>query len=147
MLFFKPFSFTVRPRRRVDAVASACTNASTSTTEYNAQSWPRRSPPNLPPDHFHLPKADMSLLISTVRGGLAERNVFIPLLAKQLQESAETDDINDVFLKTHQEMAKQVPDQIPHYESTKKYKLNLRLIFKRQKRASTFADLSICPVQ
>ena len=127
--------------------ATASSASPIASTGYSTNSWPRRAQPHRFPDHFDLPKADMSLLMSTVGGGLAERNVFIPLLAKQLQESAESDDINDVFLKTHREMEKQIPDQIPVYMSTMKYKLNLRMIFKKNRRSSTFGDLSGCPVQ
>ena len=79
---------------------------------------------------YSLKKSDMAILISTVSGRYAERNVSIPTLAQELQNSLPDDDINDVFLRTHQRMRQVSSDQTPRYESTMIYKLNLNMIFK-----------------
>lgn len=94
----------------------------------------RAVPPPVSPivSPYHLTKSNMAILISTVSGGLAERNVFIPTLAQELQQSAASDDIHDVFLRTHQKMKIIAKNQTPRYESTMTFKLNLSMIFNQE---------------
>lgn len=62
--------------------------------------------------------------------------------------SEDTDDVHNVFLRTHRQMAeKQTAAQVPLYETTMKYKLNLRMIFKRKKQASGGAEGVSCITQ
>ena len=78
---------------------------------------------------------DVITMMSTVSGGVAYRQQMIPMFAEELRDSANNDDIYEIFLKTHEKLRIKLKGtagegQIPEYRSTLTKKLSLRKIFK-----------------
>lgn len=70
------------------------------------------------------------VLIATVSGSRAERNMMIPLFAKNLSMSGDQEDLYEVFLKTNQDIEDNTnADQVAEFRSTLKRKLCLRSVF------------------
>lgn len=91
-------------------------------------------PPQLLSDrgvaHFDLPGPDFAVLSATINGHFAYRGVFIPTLARNLQNSEQNDDLYEVFLKTTEMMKGSEFEQTPEFRSTMNKRLALRNIFK-----------------
>ena len=82
------------------------------------------------PTHFDIRYPDTMVMIATVNGGKAERNVMIPLLAHNIIESSTDADIHDIFLKTTDEVRREVPTQVPEYRSTTRLKVCLKQVYR-----------------
>lgn len=84
----------------------------------------------VPPKHFDLKHADFMVLMATVNGGVAQRNSMIPMFAERLSQSADDDDLYEVFLRTNTDIQQAVPRQVSEFRSTFNKKLSLRKVFK-----------------
>ena len=82
--------------------------------------------------HYEIPGADFAILAACINQRLARRNLMIKLLARNLQQSAEDDDLHEIFLKTAEEIREEEPLQIPEYRTTLVHKICLRKIFQPQ---------------
>lgn len=83
--------------------------------------------------HYDVSGPDITVLAATINKQTASRNVMIPLLAKQLQSSDVDSDLNEVFLKTTDDVRAEVPRQVPEYRSTMRYKICLKKVFRKDK--------------
>ena len=77
---------------------------------------------------------DVITMMSTVSGGVAYRQQMIPMFAGELKNSANNDDIHEIFLKTHEKLRNKLKGtagegQILEYRSSLTHKLSLRNIF------------------
>lgn len=85
--------------------------------------------------HFDLLFADKMVLMATVNGSKAERNMMIHLLADNLSKSGEHEDLYEVFLKTNKDIIKrQGSGQVAEFRSTLRYKLSLGNVFDVNKK-------------
>ena len=74
--------------------------------------------------HFDLQHADNMVLMATVNGSKAERNMMIPSFAENLSKSGEHEDLYEIFLKTNRDIIKaQGSGQVAEFRSTLRYKL------------------------
>ena len=99
-------------------------NVSKSTTRGGA------APKSDLPTHFDVQGPDMIVLAATINNQLASRNVMIPLLAYNIIESSTDADIHDIFLKTTDEVTREVPTQVPEYRSTTRLKVCLKQVYR-----------------
>ena len=83
------------------------------------------------PTHFDIRYPDTMVMIATVNGGKAERNVMIPLLAKHLRECEEDEDLYEVFVRTNRDVVGENSCQVSEFRSTLRYKLCLRNVSDR----------------
>lgn len=68
-------------------------------------------PGNLTPGYYDLRGPDMLVLNASYAGGLAARNVMIPMFAKALKETEGAGDIHQILLPIANEMKREEPDQ------------------------------------
>ena len=78
---------------------------------------------------------DVIIVMSTVSGGVAYRQQMIPMFAEELKNSANNDNVHEIFLKTHEKLRNKLKGtagegQILEYRSSLTHKLSLRNIFK-----------------
>ena len=77
--------------------------------------------------HFDVCYADNLVLMATVNGSKAERNLMIPLFAKNLISASEKhSDLHEIFLKTNRDIIPLNSGQVAEMRSTLRYKLGLR---------------------
>ena len=85
----------------------------------------------------------MAVIAAAINHQLANRNLLIPLLAKNLQSSDTDSDLHDIFLKTANDVRREVPAQVPEYRTTLRYKLCLKEVFKNSLRYESQITLSL----
>lgn len=71
------------------------------------------------------------VLFATTRGNLAERNLMLPLFAKNVLENR--DDMQRAIRKTFKDMKDRAPEQIPVMQSTMSQRLSLRELLSLRK--------------
>lgn len=79
-----------------------------------------------PVDHFEIRHPDIMVLMASINGGLAYRNLMITMFSRNLSNSTAEEDLYDVFLKTHREILNSTPDQVAEFRSTLRRKLFLK---------------------
>ena len=93
--------------------------------------------------HYDIPCPDMAVIAAAINHQLANRNLLIPLLAKNLQSSDTDTDLHEIFLKTANDVRREVPAQVPEYRTTLRYKLCLKKVFKNSLRYESQITLSL----
>lgn len=73
------------------------------------------------------------LMMATVSGGVAERNVFIPALAEQLRKASKSDTTDEIFQRVNAHMLKTIPTQLPIFHSTLTRSLCLKNFYRYQR--------------
>lgn len=101
--------------------------------QYDARRANPESVPKLTATNFDIKFRDFMVLIASVNGGAAHRNTMIPLFTKNLSQSTATEDLYEVFLKTHRGIITTASEQVPEFRSTLTHKLCLRKVFNPKK--------------
>lgn len=71
----------------------------------------------------------MVVIAATINKQTATRDLMIPLLAKNLKNSGHDEDLQEVFLRTTNELRIEEPAQVPEYRTSMQRKLCLHHIF------------------
>lgn len=104
-------------------------NLSFSFPDSKTDAWPPRY--HVDKQHYDIPGKHFIVLSATINHGFAERNLMIPLLAKNLESCSSDDDVHEVFLRTASEVNKTNSHQVVEYRSSMRQKINLKKVFKR----------------
>lgn len=78
--------------------------------------------------HYNIQHRDVVTMVATISGEVAYRNMMIPMFAEHLKNSK--GDIYQTFLRTHNQLKIEIPEQIPEFRSTLTHRLSLKNIFK-----------------
>lgn len=93
--------------------------------------------------HFDVSGPNMMVISATINKQIAETNLMIPLLARNLEQTKQEEDLYSVFLKTVDSLKRDVPVQNPELRSTMRHKFCLRKIFKEEIKYKSSVSLTV----
>lgn len=95
------------------------------------QAMEKKQQQKIEKQHYDLSGPDIAVVAATINKQTASRNLLIPLLAKNLENSKADEGLHDVFLKTTDELRNNESTQVPEYRTTMRYKLCLHKVFRQ----------------